>query len=134
MTNANYYYHQRDLNRTFAIGNSTNGWAFSLVVNVYPSLLHWKEAWRIPGSYISLDFGRRIKPEEMETIITFRKGNPSSLMVALSNRDSFHGPHDLACHFIGSHNLIHQIVGTRAWGYECLANKDCYDICLTYKD
>lgn len=118
MTSVNYYHYQKDLNRTLAIGNSTTGWAFSLVTNVYASLLHWKEAWKLPNSYITLDFVKRIDPEEMETIITFRKGNSSSLMIALSNSDSFHGPHDLAC----------QKIGSIIYGYKCVANEGCWDL------
>ena len=117
-----YFYYRNPEVPRLEIGCDSPGWAFALVVDNVPGLEAWKKAWEIPGSVIKDSSGKTISPDEMEMIITFRDGNN------LCHR-RIH-----SCHFIGSHNLIHQIIGTRTWGYECLANKDCYDICLKYED
>ena len=104
------------------IGICHYGWAFLLCVKEVPDLIAWKEKFKTPGSRIESSSGDVISPEEMEIIITMRNGSPDVLCDALRRWvDLTEGPH----------GLVRRAVGRTVSNSECIANEDCWDLCLT---
>jgi len=57
------------------IGKSSAGWCFTLHVEPdegIHDLGDWRERWAKPAAYIENEYGDRISPEEMDSIITKR--------------------------------------------------------------
>lgn len=133
------YYHVYK-NRTRLIGQDVeSNWAFLLCVDEVPDLIAWKKEFSILGSKIIYTnrysaSSYTILPEELETLITFRR--------CVRQENMFGNL------FIGTHNLIHRRVGMQGCtsfilpgefvarhttNYVCVSNEDCWDICRTLR-
>ena len=117
----NYYFVDPSCAQKY-IGYCTPGWTFFLCVDEVPDLIAWKEKFKTPGSHIEDYFGNIISPEEMEIIITMRKGNPEYLNLALRCEIGV---------VEGPHGLVRRVVRRTVPGSKCIANEDCWDLCLT---
>ena len=118
-----YNYHQSN-GPLIKIGWCTLNWAFMLLVDNFPNLIAWKEAWATPGSVIKNANGVAVLPEDMETIITLRQGDRAYLINALEHGDFLTRDKIVE----GNHNLIRRIIGIQDGEYRCVGNEDCYDL------
>lgn len=109
-----YHYHIK--NEKFHIGESVDEWAFSLVIDIFPNLQAWKEAFRVPGAIIKDSNHKIISPDDMEMIITLREHQGR-----LENRFGERA-------FFGQHGLLCIKVGSVLGGYRCVANEGCWDL------
>lgn len=119
MANVRYFYFPcRRSEREMCIGIARDNWAFCLYVDNVKDLPAWKEKFKIPGSRIENSSGDIVSPEEMEMIITFRRataaysGQPSTIE--------------------GPHGLIRRRIGREVPESKCIANEDCWDLCLMH--
>ena len=118
-----YNYHQSN-GPLIKIGWCTLNWAFMLLVDNFPNLIAWKEAWATPGSVIKNANGVAVLPEDMETIITLRQGDRAYLVEALANGDF------LGRNYIteGPHSLVRRKIDAIDGSYTCVGNEDCWDL------
>ena len=105
------------------IGSSHNNWAFFLMINKVRDLVEWKKLFAKPGSYIKNANGITISPDEMEMIITARNGN---IVQSRANIRSY-GSNRV---FTGNHDLSHITPECCLGCVRCVANEDCWDLCM----
>lgn len=121
----NYTYYSRpDKCSPEIIGWCFSGWAFFLYADKFPNLIAWKEAWKVPGSWIrNTYYDCVVSPEDMEMIITFRKGKSNSLSRTIRRVSPVQaGPHELIRRKIGG--VFYMMHGN----VQCISNEDCYDL------
>ena len=115
-----YYYIYNGQKTT--IGYSHDTWAFFLMINKIPSLVEWKKHFAKPGSLIQDLDDYIISPDLMEMIITVRTGIENSLRSNINwHRSKV---------FAGTHTLAHIMPGHCVGGVRCIANEDCWDLCV----
>lgn len=115
------YYYYFDGSQLF-IGYSHINWAFFLMINKVRDLVEWKKLFAKRGSCIKDHVGNFISTEEMEMIITARIGERAR---AQTNVRSY-GPRT----FVGNHDLNHITPGCCIGSVRCVANEDCWDLCV----
>jgi hypothetical protein len=83
------------------IGKSSSGWCFALHVYQFPeegpmSLLGWELMWEHPHTVIENEYGDRVEPDEMRSIITERGGYNEPTKEWLEQNYAVPGPYKLA--------------------------------------
>ena len=115
------YYYIKD-HEWITVGEHIDNWAFSLIIDEFPNLQAWKEAFRVRGAVITDESNTIISPDDMEAIITFREGN----IVLARDYISKYGDRV----FQGPHNLVCARVGETFGDLKCIANEGCWDLCV----
>lgn len=120
----NYYLHEPARDEPLHIGKSSTGWCFSL--HVYPddetlpqSLEDWKRRWSYPGMKIFDEYGDRIHPKDMSSIVTVRRQRWEDIPLGYISWTDFHrrnysefGPDGLLRHRISPGHCVGHGSGT----------------------